>query len=40
MYEGVKNMRRKKTQKIVVWIMTLLMVGSVVASILVYFIRG
>ncbi len=32
-------MRSKKARKIAVWIMTILMVASVVASILVYYIN-
>ena len=35
----VKNLKRKTVQKIFIWVMLLVMVGSVVASILAYVIR-
>lgn len=35
----VKNLKRKTVQKIFIWVMLLVMVGSVVASILAYTLR-
>ena len=33
-------MKNKRVRKAAVWVMTILMIGSVVASILAYFIKG